>query len=731
MDQATKPDLIAQDERMSAAILAHDWTRTPLGHPASWPVELQTLVDVMIGGKQPMFIAWGPERTIIYNDSYAEILGGKHPGAIGQPLLEVWSEIRDEIAPLVDAAYAGRSVHMDSMMLLMERHGYPEETHFAFSYTPVRDGKTGNVLGFFCPCMETTRQVVAERSLRESEAQFRALAQAIPNHAWTAAPDGRLGWFNQKVFDYCGLDYQALAGQGWSRLAHPGDLGRLEVHWRHALATGAALKAEICFRRADGTYRWHLVQAQPVCASDGRIAVWVGTNTDIQEQRAARDALAELNGELERRVAEQTAERDRVWQNSRDLLTIVGADGIFRAVNPAWTAILGYKPSELVGRSFRAIIWPDDLEMTQRGLESAAASSDLQNFENRYRHKNGTAHWISWQTSTVGEMIYAYGRDITAQKEQAEALREVEEQLRQSQKMEAVGQLTGGIAHDFNNLITGISGSLQLLQTRVAQGRTNELDRYLAAAQGAAKRAAALTHRLLAFSRRQTLDPKPTDVNRLVADMEELVRRTIGPAIALEMVPADGLWITLVDQNQLENALLNLCINARDAMPEGGRLRIETGNRCLDERQARQRDLPAGQYVALCVSDNGVGMTADVVARAFDPFFTTKPLGMGTGLGLSMIYGFVRQSGGHARIDSEPGEGTRICLFLPRHTGRAESSEGVAQPHRARAAVRGQTVLLVDDEPTVRMLVAEVLGDLGCVAIEGADGAAGLKVIEF
>jgi len=295
--------------------------------------------------------------------------------------------------------------------------------------------------------------------------------------------------------------------------------------------------------------------------------------------------------------------------------------------------------------------------------------------------------------------------------------------------MEAVGQLTGGLAHDFNNLLAGISGSLELLQTRVAQGRINDLDRYLAAAQGASKRAAALTHRLLAFTRRQTLDPKPTDVNRLVAGMDELVRRTVGPAVTVEVVGAAGLWPVLVDPNQLENALLNLCINARDAMPDGGRLTIETANRWLDDRTARQRDLPAGQYVSLCVSDTGTGMTPEVIRRAFDPFFTTKPIGMGTGLGLSMIYGFVQQSVGQARIYSEPGQGAMVCLYFPRRHGAVEAADEPGELAAAPRAGQGETVLVVDDEPTVRMLVTEVLEDLGYTAIEAADGPAGLQVL--
>jgi PAS domain S-box-containing protein len=447
------------------------------------------------------------------------------------------------------------------------------------------------------------------------------------------------------------------------------------------------------------------------------------------ERRRAEQGLRDLAASLERQVAERTAEYDRVWQNSRDLLVVVGADGVFRAVNPAWTGILGHAPDGVVGRSFLEFIWPDDAGPTQDALDAAAAARDLTRFENRFRHEDGTPRWISWSTSLEGGLVYAYGRDVTAEREQAEALRQAEERLLQSQKMEAVGQLTGGLAHDFNNLLTGITGSLELLQARIAQGRTNDVDRYVNAAQGAAKRAAALTHRLLAFSRRQTLDPKATDVNRLAKGMEELVQRTVGPGITVETITAGGLWATLVDPGQLENALLNLCINGRDAMPGGGKLTVETGNKWLDARAARERDLPAGQYVTLCVSDTGTGMTPEVAARAFDPFFTTKPIGMGTGLGLSMIYGFVRQSGGQARIYSEIGRGTMVCLYLPRHLGEARDAEREPELSDAPRAERGETVLVVDDEPTVRMLVADVLEDLGYTAIEASDGASGLKVL--
>jgi signal transduction histidine kinase/ActR/RegA family two-component response regulator len=367
--------------------------------------------------------------------------------------------------------------------------------------------------------------------------------------------------------------------------------------------------------------------------------------------------------------------------------------------------------------------------VTNRALEHARVEN-LPVVENRYSHKNGGFRWISWVAAPEADLIYASGRHVTAEKEQAETLRKTEEALRQAQKMEAVGQLTGGLAHDFNNLLAGISGSLELMQTRMQQGRLTDVDRYMTAAQGAAKRAAALTHRLLAFSRRQTLDPKPTNVNRLATGMQELIQRTVGPNIQIEVVGASGLWPSLVDPSQLENALLNLCINARDAMPDGGRITIETANKWLDERAAIKQAIPEGQYLSLCVTDTGVGMPPEVIARAFEPFFTTKPIGEGTGLGLSMIYGFAQQSGGQVRIYSEIGQGTTVCIYLPRHYGEVEDDDGSMVVSDLPRSEQGETVLIVDDEPTVRMLVADILEDLGYTSIEAGDSAAGLKVLQ-
>ncbi|MGI4861760.1 MAG: PAS domain S-box protein [Janthinobacterium lividum] len=455
------------------------------------------------------------------------------------------------------------------------------------------------------------------------------------------------------------------------------------------------------------------------------------TRSAVERRRAERD-LRELAASLEQLVESRTRERDRLWQLSRDPFLITDAHGRWLRVNPAWTELLGWSEAELLGRTSEWIEHPDDRAGLAAGVSLLAGAQPAARMETRFRTREGDYRWFSWTAVQVEGLRYCVARDVTYEREQAAARDLLEAQLRQSQKMEAVGQLTGGLAHDFNNLLTGISGSLELLHMRVAQGRVNGLDRYITAAQGAAKRAAALTHRLLAFSRRQTLDPVATDVDRLIASLEELIRRTVGPAIGIDVIAAPQPWATLIDQNQLENALLNLCINARDAMPDGGRITIETSNHWLDERAAHEKDLAPGPYLSLCVSDTGMGMTPEVIARAFDPFFTTKPIGQGTGLGLSMIYGFARQSGGQVEIRSRPGAGTEVCLYLARHHERQPAGGGDAahpQPARAPRAEQGETVLVVDDEATVRMLVTEVLEDLGYTAIEAADGPAGLQVI--
>lgn len=462
---------------------------------------------------------------------------------------------------------------------------------------------------------------------------------------------------------------------------------------------------------------------------------------DVTDRRRAELALVEMNATLERRVAQALAERRLladVVEAADAIVNVLGLDGCWLAMNgPAadeFETLFGVRPQ--VGDNIFALLadQPESLA-TVRAVWSRALAGE--EFVEIVAFANGDAPPRSYELrfntlrdadgARIGAFQFVY--DVTEQLAEQARLRETEEALRQAHKMEAVGQLTGGLAHDFNNLLAGISGSFEMIGARLAQGRGRDVERYLSAGQGATRRAAALTHRLLAFSRRQTLSPKPVVINRLMRDLVELVERTVGPAIAVETVAASGLWPSLVDANQLENALLNLCLNARDAMPDGGRITIETRNRRVDPRRADELGLAAGEYVAVSVSDTGTGIDKDTLARVFDPFFTTKPLGEGTGLGLSMVYGFARQSHGHVRISSQVGRGTEVCLYLPRHLGPHEEAGPVdrAAPPPVQAADR--TVLVVDDEPTVRMLVVDALADRGFACAEAADGAEGLEIL--
>lgn len=480
---------------------------------------------------------------------------------------------------------------------------------------------------------------------------------------------------------------------------------------------------------------------QPIADDAGRVTGIFVEGTDVtdrvraeQQLQNSQARLREANQALENLIQERTAQLNAretlirtFYEHSAECHAVLresGPDFVYEEINPATLRLYGKQRDEVIGRTLEHVLGPAAAAFLAEHFRVCLAENAPHRYERHER--DGIVEAVATPVpvqSDGGRLIVVSARDVTER-------RRLEQQLLQSQKMEAVGQLTGGLAHDFNNLLTGITGSLQLVQNRITQGRLNDLDRYITAGQGAARRAAALTHRLLAFSRRQTLEPKPTDVNRLIADWVDLVRRTVGPAISVELIGAVGLWTTAVDSNQLENALLNLCINARDAMPDGGKITIETANRWIDARMSRERDLPQGHYISICVSDDGCGMPPHVVSRVFEPFFTTKPLGEGTGLGLSMIYGFARQSGGQVRLYSEVGRGTMVCLYLPRHVGKNEAVEDVLEPEPVTGSAQGETVLVVDDEPTVRMLVTEVLEDLGFAAIESVDGVAALKVLE-
>ena len=626
------------------------------------------------------------------------------------------------------------------------------------------------------------------QSLRQSEARFRTALEIRTVGAITFTPDGKLMDANDAFLSMSGYPRRDLEAGGLSlqSLTAPEWRGTVERTLAELKDEGETTPIEKEYLRADGSRWWGLFAAKRL--PDGLGFKFV---VDITERKQAELALREQTIALEalNRTAATTAiERnlDRVVEAVTDAgVELSGAEfGAFfyNVVDPAGESYMLYTLSGAPREAFanfpmprntavfaptfsgEGIVRSDDIKLDPRYGQNAPRKGMPEG------HLPVTSYLAVPVTSRGGEVLgglffghSAKGRfnevherrmtGLAAQAaiaidnarlfqavqsanetleqrvaERTRELTEAHEALRQAQKMEAVGQLTGGIAHDFNNLIMAISGSLELVERGLARQGVQGLERYLQGAQSSARRAASLTQRLLAFSRRQTLDPKPTDINKLIYGMEDLIRRTVGPSIEVEVVGQGGLWTALIDGPQLESALLNLAINARDAMPEGGRITIETANKWLDDRGARERELSAGQYLSICITDTGGGIPKDIVDRIFDPFFTTKPIGEGTGLGLSMVHGFVRQSGGQVRVYSELGKGTTMCLYLPRHVGDV-GVESIEHPDLP-AAGAGETVLVIDDEPTVRMLISDVLSEGGYTVIEAEDGPSAMRFLQ-
>jgi PAS domain S-box-containing protein len=676
--------------------------------------------------QMPGFVAMlsGPDLIFEYvNDAYIAI--SERSDFIGRRFRDVFADITGQgFYELFEGAFrTGRGVVTRGMEVRL--HGREQTQYIDFAVEPVRDA-SGAVVGLFVGGYETTDLHRANEATRTSEARLRALNADLERQviertqarglAWQVTPDlmGALnsrGYFetsNPAWKTVLGWSEDEVAAQSIFELLHPDDVDRTRDGFNLTQIGQPAIRFPNRYRCKDGSYRW---------------ISWVGVPEDGMVYCTGRDITEELAAE---------AERDHLWTLSEDMLARADYSGALSAVNPAWTKVLGWSERKLLTDPYADIINPEDVGRTVAALEQMRQRNEPTRFENRILAADGSWKSIGWTVSPEpdGTNFIAIGRDLSDYKARERELLAAQEALRQSQKMEAVGQLTGGLAHDFNNLLAGISGSVEVISALLKRGRLNDVERYLVAAQNSTRRAAALTQRLLAFSRRQTLDPKPTDVNRLINGMEDLIRRTVGPSVELEVVGAGGLWPTRIDASQLENSLLNLCINARDAMaPGGGRLTIETANKWLDQRAAQERDLPAGQYLSVCVTDTGTGMSPEVIARAFDPFFTTKPLGEGTGLGLSMVYGFARQSGGTVRIYSEVGRGTTMCLYLPRHLGALDEGEPEEAPISTEQG-HGETVLVVDDEPTIRMLIRDVLIENGYVALEAADGPTALRMLQ-
>jgi len=713
---------------LGALIATFDWTSTSLGPVAGWPLSLKTMTGFLLRSPVPIVMLWGEEGYMLYNDAYSVFAGGRHPELLGSKVRDGWPEVAAFNDNVMKVGLAGGTLAYKDQEFTLYRNGSPEQVWMNLDYSPVI-GENGRPAGVLAIVIETTDRVLADRRTAEEQEKQRQLLLQMPGFVSVLrGPSHIYEYVNQAYLtiggdrNYLGRSvrdvFPELAGQGFYEL-----LDRVYATGERYVAHGAPIRlmGEDEDRYIDFLY-------EPIRDAGGLVSgIFVG-GYDATTAYRANAALQALNTDLERQVIQRTQARGMSWQLSPDLMGALNADGYFETSNPAWRTVLGWSEEELAQKSIWDLIHPDDLERTRAAFALTQTGQPALRFPNRYRTKTGDYRWISWIGVPEEGLVYCTGRDVTEEVAAQDALAETQDALRQAQKMEAVGQLTGGLAHDFNNLLAGIGGSLELLEKRLQEGRLGGLQRYIEMARASTQRAAALTQRLLAFSRRQTLDPQLTDINRLVAGMEDLIRRTVGPSITVESVGAGGLWTAKVDRVQLESALLNLAINARDAMPDGGRLTIETANRWLDRRAAHQHNLPQGQYLSLCVTDSGSGMSADVIARAFDPFYTTKPIGQGTGLGLSMVHGFARQSGGEVRIYSEVGKGTTVCLYLPRHDGEHDLPDPDAPA--AGDVGLGETVLVIDDEEAIRFLIVDVLEGAGYKVLVAEDGPSGLRILQ-
>lgn len=716
-------NLSLRDSAVGALIADFDWSKTCLGPIEGWKPGLRTIVDLIVHSPVPMVLMWGPEHRMIYNDGYALIAGGKHPQALGGTVPGIWPEIWDWNRRILEKGFRGEVQTHTGHLFMLERNGPAEEVWCDLFYSPVSD-ESGRVAGVLCTVIETTARETAMRATERSEARLRRAQQA-----------GQVGGFeldlttdriegSDMFFSLWGLPPTASVPSAQFRdLVHPDDLW-LAADSLRTTEKPPLLVAEYRIRRADtGEERWIARRADFECGVDGRPVRLVGTLHDITDLKRAEMALRRLNQDLEERVYQRTRERDRIWTVSQDLLCVADRSGVVLSINPAWTRTLGWSEEEIVGRRTRWMEHPDDRERTDAELNLLAKAETTLRFENRFRCRDGGYRWLSWTAVPADEHLYCVGRDVTAERERDAELEHARDLLRQSQKMEAIGQLTGGIAHDFNNLLQAVSGCLQMIGRRA--GSQAGIPPLLDAGRQAVDRGARLVQQLMAFARKQSLRPEPFDLRNRLLGMNGLLERALRADIHISMELSPGLWGAEADPVQFELAVLNLAVNARDAMPGGGRLFISASNVTLERRTP---DGLIGDFVRIRVSDTGIGMPPDVAARVFEPFFTTKEVGKGTGLGLSQVYGFARQSGGTASVESRPGEGTAVTLLLPR--ARREAVEAVAEVERQAADGLGARVMLVEDDPVVAPVVTAALVDMGYAVTHAATGQEALDRLQ-
>jgi PAS domain S-box-containing protein len=711
-----------------------DWTTTPLGAPETWPAGLTAPLAMMLSSRFEMWLGWGEDLRFFYNDAYAPTLGVKHPTSLGRPFREVWSEVYSDVEDQVRTVMVeGRATWNKALLLLLERNGYSEETYHTFSYSPLRDG--GEICGLMCVVTEETERVISERRLdtmrrlgecvlgaETQDMVLRGVCAALATNtedfpfALAYVGDKRKGWTGY-----------AATSEGQELLRRPWPLERAE----DGLQAYPLSPEESYPAGAWGIQPTHCMFVTIPGGRDEAAATLVlGLNPHRPNDEGLRDlamlvadraagAFAQARG-----IEEERRRSDRIWTNARDLMVVVDGKGVFCSVSPAWTRILGHEAEDVVGRSMEEFLVAEDVPPTLEVHQQIMGGEHVTGFENRFRTADGEWRWISWNTASEDGLIYGYGRDVTDEKVQAEQLRRAEEALRQAQKMEAIGQLTGGVAHDFNNLLTVIRSSADLLRTKTLTPDRHR--RYVDAISDTADRAAKLTSQLLSFSRRQALKPELFNVEAKVEILGDMLRSILGSRIPLEIEAASDDMVVEADVTQFETALINMAVNARDAMGGEGRLTIRIGA-SAHIPEIRGHAGSAGDFISISVVDSGAGITTDDLTRIFEPFFTTKAVGQGTGLGLSQVYGFAKQSGGDVAVESRWGQGSTFTLYLPRRRQTIDAPGPGPAP--AMGAHEGR-ILVVEDNASIGEFATQLLNDLGYSADWAGNAAAALERLE-
>ncbi|WP_342108107.1 PAS domain-containing protein [Methylobacterium sp. SI9] len=705
---------------MGALVRAHDWSRTPLGPIAGWPAALKVTLNLVLASPESMFLAWGPDLTFFFNDTYRPILGPRLSWALGAPMPELWSDVWAQVRPSVELALSGTASRFDDLPLSMARHGVGEETWWSFSHSPVRDEHDA-VVGLFCVVTETTQRVLTERTLRAREAELLLITDSLP--LLIAFIDRGLVYrfANRAYEDWFAMAPEDVVGRHVRDLLDEAGYASRKDAFAKALS-GEPARLELDWPCVDGSPRVADIRYLPRRAEDGTVDGFYVFVLDVTDRKQVERMLRETNEDLERRVAERTQQLDQVWRHSRDMLCVADFGARFVSLNPAWTATLGWSAEEMMAPSFLDLVHPDDRDATVTAMSGLERGESVVGFENRYRHKNGDYRWLAWNAVPRDGLIYSVVRDVTFDKSQAAALATAETALRQAQKLEAIGQLTGGVAHDFNNLLTVIKSSTDLLK-RPELPDARRL-RYVGAISDTVDRAAKLTAQLLAFARRQALKPEVFEVGRSLGAIGDMIGTLTGSRIAFHVRVAGPACYVDADPSQFDTAIVNMAVNARDAMSGEGDLVIAMAEAAGVPAIRGHRPVP-GPYVAIAITDTGAGIAQADIERIFEPFFTTKGVGHGTGLGLSQVFGFAKQSGGDVAVESALGQGTTFTLYLPRVEAPLVAGDIDVEPEEFVDG-HGTCVLVVEDNVEVGTFATQSLAELGYGTVWAANAAEAL-----